>query len=633
MERHARVRRSLAWSERWFHERTLVLFGIAAFGTVAVAMLALARLKDAGEPVPARLLRAAFAALVLLCALGLGTVSFLVARGRSHLRFLEEAEPLEIESVRAHEAPRAAAAALSGHALAILGFVVAAVFALDVFTSDRIATGVLYCVPVLLGFWLRRPALGFATAVAGTVLTLAGLWIRASGAMEPSGPMNCGLAILALWTTAMVGWWHLRTTLDDEDLRARLHASRSYARDADSALDAIASILIEVDERGLVRRWNGSASELLGISEAAALGRSASELPITWLGESLGDLIDGARRRSQPHEGQARFRHGGGTERTLAGTVTQVTGPDGSRTGFLLLARDITDRVAREVGLRQAQKMESIGQLAAGIAHEINTPIQYVGDNTRFLETAFQDLLRVVRVAERIAEVETPSSLDAETLAALRAEMAQADLPYLTGEVPTAIVQSLDGVQRVSHIVRAMKEFSHPGAKSMAPVDLNHALETTLTVSRNEWKYVADAETSFDPALPPVPCLAGEINQVFLNLLVNAAHAIADVVGDGSGVKGTIRVSTAVVGEHAEIRISDTGTGIPESARDRIFDPFFTTKGVGKGTGQGLTIARNVVVVGHRGTIDFETESGRGTTFIVRLPLAVEPADAEPAVA
>jgi len=152
-------------------------------------------------------------------------------------------------------------------------------------------------------------------------------------------------------------------------------------------------------------------------------------------------------------------------------------------------------------------------------------------------------------------------------------------------------------------------------------VDLNHAIENTITVAKNEWKYVAEMETDFDPALPPVPCLPGELNQVILNMIINAAHAIADVMGDGSKGKGTIRITTRRDGNWAEIRISDTGTGIPEAIRDRIFDPFFTTKEVGKGTGQGLAIARSMIVDKHGGTIDFETQEGKGTTFIIRLPL------------
>jgi signal transduction histidine kinase len=191
----------------------------------------------------------------------------------------------------------------------------------------------------------------------------------------------------------------------------------------------------------------------------------------------------------------------------------------------------------------------------------------------------------------------------------------------LQKQIPRAIQQSQEGNKRVASIVLAMKQFSHPESAEKTRVDLNAAIASTITVSRNEWKYVADLITEFDAGLSGVNCLPGELNQVILNIIVNAAHAIADVVKDGSEGKGKITVTTRQDGDWAEIRIGDTGTGIPEKVRSRVFDPFFTTKGVGKGTGQGLAIARNVIVDKHGGTLTFETETGKGTTFIIRLPI------------
>jgi signal transduction histidine kinase len=194
------------------------------------------------------------------------------------------------------------------------------------------------------------------------------------------------------------------------------------------------------------------------------------------------------------------------------------------------------------------------------------------------------------------------------------------DLNYLRDEIPKATEQLLEGVAQVARIVRAMKEFSHPGPVEKAPVDINRAIESTILVSKNEWKYVAGLTTDLDPELPPVPCMAGEFNQVMLNLIVNAAQAIGDVVR-GSNRKGSIRIGTRRDGEWVEVRVSDTGTGIPEDIRARMFTPFFTTKEVGKGTGQGLAMAHAVIVKKHQGTIRFESETGVGTTFVVRLPL------------
>jgi signal transduction histidine kinase len=196
----------------------------------------------------------------------------------------------------------------------------------------------------------------------------------------------------------------------------------------------------------------------------------------------------------------------------------------------------------------------------------------------------------------------------------------KADGGYLLEEIPKAIDQSLEGVGRVAALVNAMKEFSHPDTKEKAPTDLNRAIAATITVARNEWKYVAELETDFDPLLPPIPCHTGEINQVILNLIVNAAHAIGDVARQGGRQTGIITVATRGCAEWAEVRIEDTGTGIPEKLRTRVFDPFFTTKEVGKGTGQGLAIARSIVVDKHGGSLHFETEEGKGTVFIIRLP-------------
>ncbi len=277
--------------------------------------------------------------------------------------------------------------------------------------------------------------------------------------------------------------------------------------------------------------------------------------------------------------------------------------------------RDVTERRRLERQLAQSQRLESIGQLAAGVAHEINTPIQYIGDNTSFLSGAFGDLLSFTR------PIQADASPDAQT-------PSNQELAYLREEIPKAIQQMSQGVEHVARIVRAMREFSHPGPVNKIPTDINRAIENTVLVSRSEWKYWADLTTDLDGSLPDVPCLAGEINQVVLNVIVNAAHAIKDVVGD-SGKKGAIRISTRQVSGFAEIRISDTGTGIPEAIRSKVFDPFFTTKDVGKGTGQGLAIAHSVIAQKHQGDITFETQMGVGTTFCIRLPLAEDESDSE----
>ncbi|HWQ09170.1 MAG TPA: ATP-binding protein, partial [Holophaga sp.] len=221
----------------------------------------------------------------------------------------------------------------------------------------------------------------------------------------------------------------------------------------------------------------------------------------------------------------------------------------------------------------------------------------------------------------------TGTAADPESLKALEEQYRALDLDYLLEEVPKAVEQTRDGVARVARIVGAMKDFSHPGMESKVHVDLNHAIESTLIISHNEWKYVAEVATDYDPGLPDVPCFPSEFNQVILNLVVNAAHAIQEAREKGNpDLQGRIRISTRQEGQEALVRIADNGAGIPESIREKIFEPFFTTKPIGKGTGQGLAIAHAVIVDKHKGRLSFDTETGKGTTFTIALPLGMEPA-------
>ncbi|MCP4003056.1 MAG: response regulator [bacterium] len=279
--------------------------------------------------------------------------------------------------------------------------------------------------------------------------------------------------------------------------------------------------------------------------------------------------------------------------------------------------------VETQMQLVHAQKLEAIGQLAAGIAHEINTPAQYVGDNLAFLQQSFSALLELLGTYRALQAAAEAGNVSAELVAKVAEAAEAADIEFLEEEIPRALLQSREGISRVAKIVRAMKEFSHPGLAKKQPLDLNRAIESTATVARNEWKYVAELEMEFDPNLPPVPCLAGEFNQVVLNILVNAAQAISE--GSDGREKGLIRIRTNREGdEWVVLEVSDDGPGMPEEIRIKVFDPFFTTKEVGKGTGQGLAIARSVVVDKHGGTIEVQSAVGQGSTFRIRLPLGVE---------
>jgi signal transduction histidine kinase len=283
--------------------------------------------------------------------------------------------------------------------------------------------------------------------------------------------------------------------------------------------------------------------------------------------------------------------------------------------------------------LLQAQKMESIGQLAAGVAHEINTPTQYVRDNVDFvrkgmamLEDALGKAFDVIAAARIQGGMDEPIAVFDAAVRRGKFDCGKLDygkLDYIRKQMPEALEQSLEGLDRISKIVGAMKEFSHPSAGEKEPVDLRALVNTTITVARNEWKYVSALETDFEEGLPEVACLRDEIGQVLLNLVVNAAHAIADTLVPGEREKGRIIVSLKRAGQDAvDLSVSDDGAGIPDAIRTKVFDPFFTTKSVGKGTGQGLAIAYTTVVEKHKGKIFFETQAGAGTTFVVRLPIA-----------
>jgi PAS domain S-box-containing protein len=315
--------------------------------------------------------------------------------------------------------------------------------------------------------------------------------------------------------------------------------------------------------------------------------------------------------------GEFRNRKKNGELYWESAAITPILDTHGSIASFLAVKEDITERRALEAELRQAQKLEGIGQLAAGVAHEINTPIQFVTDNLTFLSESWEALFSLL---ERYrGAVHTGAVLSPELVVDLAQAEQLCDLEFIHDEVPRAIAQSLDGTRRVAKIVRAIREFSHPDLADKTEADLNEGIASTTVIARNEWKYVADLVTDLDSTLPPVVCYPGDINQVVLNLIVNAAHAIkAKLNANG---KGRIVVRTRRSGAFAEISVSDTGAGVPEAIRTRIFEPFFTTKEVGTGTGQGLALVHTVVVKKHRGKIWFDTELGSGSTFFIHLPI------------
>lgn len=319
----------------------------------------------------------------------------------------------------------------------------------------------------------------------------------------------------------------------------------------------------------------------------------------------------------------------------VSSTKLPLKRSDGTIIGTFGISRDITarkraedERRSLEIQLQLAQKLESIGRLAAGVAHEINTPMQFIADNTHFLLESFTSIAELLKRYHQL--LKEAGEVDTQRLRGITGELTElercCDINYLLDEFPTALNQTQEGIARISKIVQSLKEFSHPGKSEKRLADLNHAIESAITVTRHEWKYVSEIRTDLDPNLPSVPCLIDPFNQVMLNLIINAANAIEEAAKTRPE-KGSITIRTRTDGPWVLIEVEDTGTGIPDEIHSHIFEPFFTTKDPGKGTGQGLAIVQSVIVKQHGGTVHFDSQAGRGTTFYLRLP--IKPASSE----
>jgi PAS domain S-box-containing protein len=375
-------------------------------------------------------------------------------------------------------------------------------------------------------------------------------------------------------------------------------------------VESVAAALVMLDARGAIRYLNEAGAQIIGAPLAEALGQRLARVAPAFEA-ALRERIETCIRSGESIRVQElRLESEGAAPRYIGLTICAVKGRLAG--SCVIVARDITLQKRIDVQTVHSLKLESIGQLAAGIAHEINTPAQFVGDNLRFLQDQLSALLPLL---PRLVGA-SPAASDA------------AELEFLADETPKAIADALEGVERITRIVGALKEFSHPSRADKTEVDLNHVIESTTVVARHEWKYVAVLELDLDPEVHGVPCHPDEIHQVLLNLIVNAAHAIAERNAHEKRALGKLRIATRLAGEVCEIRVEDDGAGIPASIRERIFDPFFTTKGVGKGTGQGLAISRSIVVDKHGGSIEVESEAGRGAAFVVRLPLKAEKSSA-----
>ena len=385
-------------------------------------------------------------------------------------------------------------------------------------------------------------------------------------------------------------------------------------------MDDLAEGLYTVDGDGMLTSMNRAASAMLGWEEQELLGASAHAVvhAAPWHSTPLPESECPLRRiravgQSVQTIDETFVRKDGSTFGVDCSVAALEAG--GGLPGAVVTFRDMTDVRRAELEASHDQKLESLGRLSAGLAHEINTPIQFVGDNTRFLADAYQDMLDLLLVYRECMMPELGERQWSERSQRAQQAEAKADIEYLATEIPAAVSQSLEGVDRVASLVRAMKSFSYKDSSEQAYADLNEAVRTTLTVARNEVKYVADVVLDLGE-LPDVLCHLGDLNQVFLNLLVNAADALKD-----NTERGRITITSSTADASAVISFADNGTGIPPDIQQSIFEPFFTTKEVGKGTGQGLALAR-AVLDKHHGSIEVRSVMGEGTEFILRLPIA-----------
>ncbi len=385
--------------------------------------------------------------------------------------------------------------------------------------------------------------------------------------------------------------------------------NQAYARI--SGLNSpLPGLLLVVDHRLLIRHASEQAGLLLGMQCRALPGRPLAEiLP------DCQDILDALAQRGDGNlRCETQFRHYDGEMLPVLLSLAMERASD-DRLQYVLVGIDLRERRQIELHLRHAQKLEAMGSLAAGMAHEINTPLQFLGDNLGYVEEAAHELLVMLA---RLSDWLRGGS--AEALADLRLCHAGLDADFLAAQLPRALVRSQDGIRRVTRIIDSLRTFSH-GSEVAVPESLDVLIENAATLVAHELRQVADLVLK-PAALPLVPCRRDHLVQVLINLLTNAAHAIAERFGDTGG-RGLIEVSSALSadGSQVELVISDNGCGVPDAIRHRIFDPFFTTKPVGKGTGQGLAISRSIIVDQHHGSLEFEPQAGAGTRFIIRLPL------------
>lgn len=408
--------------------------------------------------------------------------------------------------------------------------------------------------------------------------------------------------------------------IEDKFFKSDQTIEQSVIRETD-IFEHMADGLLTINSSGIVKSINSSGFLMFGYERDTLIGCNLEslmksdiiqQLSVTSLDKALKDFL-----------GQTFVTQGvkqDGSEFPIEVNFSKIPLQTHGLFIFNCVARDITQRSELEAKLRQSQKLESIGQLSSGIAHEINTPTQYVSDNIAFLGVAFVSCLNIIRMTQTIINKDI-SKITQQEIDDIKTIFQDNDMDFVMTEIPLAIEQSSEGLQRVKKIITAMKSFSHTNQGKMSLVDIREAIESTITVSRSEWRYIAKLVTNFSDALPKLNCLRDEFNQVILNFIVNAAHAIEEKYGKKSNAMGCISINVHQQDNNIKITINDDGIGMRSELKERIFDPFFTTKELGKGTGQGLSMAYLAIVEKHKGSIEVTSQPNIGTTFSISIPI------------
>lgn len=409
-----------------------------------------------------------------------------------------------------------------------------------------------------------------------------------------------------------------------------LHLKTSQLETAADGFQAVSSLLSEImdvapdtiitcDENFRIISGNAMAQRQLRQNEKALRKRTVDDF-LPGLSAEL------RRRRTGPFfiENRRAARHNGDS---FPVDIRGYVGPIGDRIRYLIFFHDISQRVNAEIKRKQtesqmdeARRLEAIGALSAGIAHEVNTPIQFVGDNLDYLEEGLTNIWKSYQRYDALKEAVAKLGCCPDEVAKVDEFNKSVNLKNLIEEIRAALGESRDGVKQVRDIVILMKEFAHPGTDERDEVDVNAIIKNVLAMCKNRCKNTADIEAKLDPDLPRVRCRKGQVQQVFLNLVINGIDAV-DEAGKG---RGRIEIETRAEGDYVQIYMSDTGCGVPETLKQKIFDPFFTTKPVGKGTGQGLALAKDTIVKGHGGKLTLVEKDGFATTFLIQLPLKGE---------